>query len=128
MSALASALAPDVAFRPDGPIEPIAVTAWLTGIEQAVSTRLSLSGYFSGTTIARTAFVDTDGSFIGFGHPGATRELVAVRQAAHAEVTRATPPDTFSLPAGSYWQPSATAPASRVRRHRQTAADRHWSA
>jgi rifampicin phosphotransferase len=41
-------------------------------------------------------------------HPNATRELVAVRQAAHAEVTRATPPDTFSLPAGSYWQPSAS--------------------
>ena len=68
-------LAPDVAFRPDGSIAPIPVTAWVAGIEQAVTARLSLSGYYSGTTSDSTYFVDTDDSYIGFGYPGSSRDV-----------------------------------------------------
>jgi pyruvate,water dikinase len=39
-------------------------------------------------------------------YPEQTRELISMHQAAHVEVTRAKPPDTFSLPAGSYWKPN----------------------
>ncbi len=62
-------LAPDAAFRPDGSIAPIPVTTWVAGLEQALSPRLSLSGYFSGMTTDRTDFVETDGRVIGFGIP-----------------------------------------------------------
>lgn len=41
-------------------------------------------------------------------YPQHTRELVSLRQAAQREVTRSKPPDTFSLPAGSYWKPDGT--------------------
>jgi hypothetical protein len=68
------ALAPDVAFRSDGSIEPIPVTAWVAGLEQAVTPRLSLSAYYSGMSSSRTAFVDNDGGMIGFGYPGASRD------------------------------------------------------
>lgn len=67
-------LAPDVAFRPDGSIAPIPVTAWVTGLEQAVTPRLSLSGYYSGTTSDSTYFVDADDSYVGFGYPGASND------------------------------------------------------
>jgi hypothetical protein len=65
-------LAPDVAFRADGSISPIPTTSWVTGIEQAASSRVSVAGYYSGIRIDDTAFVDTDGQWIGFGHPGAS--------------------------------------------------------
>ncbi len=68
-------LAPDVAFRPDGSIAPIPVTSWVGGVEQAVSERLSLSGYYSGMAIDDTQFVETDGRLIGFGHDGASNAV-----------------------------------------------------
>lgn len=37
-------------------------------------------------------------------YPEQTHALVALRQAAQREVTRAKPPDTFSLAAGEYWR------------------------
>ena len=46
--------------------------AWVTGIEQRVSTRLSLYGYYSGVDTDASFDVDTDGSYIGFGFPGAS--------------------------------------------------------
>lgn len=35
--------------------------------------------------------------------PAHTAELVALRRTAHAQLSRQQPPDTFSLPAGTYW-------------------------
>jgi pyruvate,water dikinase len=36
--------------------------------------------------------------------PAQTAELVALRRAAHAELVRRRPPDTFAIPAGAYWR------------------------
>jgi pyruvate,water dikinase len=36
--------------------------------------------------------------------PGHTAQLVALRRTAHAEVSQTRPPDTFAIPAGSYWR------------------------
>ncbi len=68
-------MAPDVAFRDDGSIRPIPVTSWVGGLEQAVSARFSLAGYYSGMQIDDTHFVDTDGAPIGFGYPGASNAV-----------------------------------------------------
>lgn len=38
--------------------------------------------------------------------PTHTGELVALRRLAHAQLSRLQPPDTFSLAAGSYWEPA----------------------
>jgi len=65
-------LVPDATFRRDGSINTIGSMAWVTGIEQRVSTRLSLSGYYSGVDTDASFDVDTDGSYIGFGFPGAS--------------------------------------------------------
>ena len=65
-------LAPDVAFEANGDITPIPVTAWVAGVEQAVSPRISLGGYYSGVRADATFAVDTDGRYIGFGSPGAS--------------------------------------------------------
>ncbi|BCS31211.2 hypothetical protein TBR22_A04110 [Luteitalea sp. TBR-22] len=68
-------MAPDVAFRSDGSIRPIPVTSWVGGIEQTVSPRISLAGYYSGMQIDDTHFVDADGSPIGFGYPGSSNDV-----------------------------------------------------
>ena len=65
-------LAPDVAFAADGEIRPIPVTSWVGGVEQAISTRVSLAGYYSGVRADATWSVDSDGKHIGFGFPGAS--------------------------------------------------------
>jgi hypothetical protein len=65
-------LAPDVAFEPDGSITPIPVTSWVAGVEQAMSARVSLGGYYSGVHADATWSVDTVGKSGGFGFPGAS--------------------------------------------------------
>ena len=65
-------LTPDVAFRRDGSIHAIATMSWVSGVEQQISPRLSVSGYYSGVDADSAFDVDSDGSFIGFGFPGAS--------------------------------------------------------
>jgi hypothetical protein len=65
-------LVPDVAFRSDGSISPIGTTSWVGGVEQKFSDRLSMGGYYSGVNAEDNFFVDTDGSYIGFGYPGSS--------------------------------------------------------
>jgi hypothetical protein len=64
-------LVPDVAFESDGSITPIGTMSWVVGVEQGVSSMLSLGGYYSGVSTDDTFHLDTDGSYIGYGHPGA---------------------------------------------------------
>ena len=65
-------LAPDVAFGSDGSIRPITSASWVGGIEQRVSRRASVSGYYSGVEVDNRFGRDADGSYIGFGYPGAS--------------------------------------------------------
>jgi len=65
-------LAPDVAFSRDGSIRPITSASWVGGIEQRISRRASVSGYYSGVDIDDCYSQDVDGSDIGFGYPGAS--------------------------------------------------------
>jgi hypothetical protein len=65
-------LVPDAAFRRDGSITTIGTTSWVGGVEQRISPRLSLAGYYSGLDTDASFDVDTDGSFIGFGFPGSS--------------------------------------------------------
>ena len=62
-------LVPDVAFRRDGSISTIGTTSWVGGVEQKISPRLSLAGYYSGVDTDANFDLDTDGSYIGFGFP-----------------------------------------------------------
>ena len=62
-------LVPDVAFRRDGSISTIGTTSWVGGVEQRISPRLSLAGYYSGVDTDDNFDLDTDGSYIGFGFP-----------------------------------------------------------
>jgi hypothetical protein len=65
-------LVPDVAFGPDGSIDPIGTVSWVAGLEQKVSARASLAAYGSGVEAANEYAVDADGRYIGFGFPGAS--------------------------------------------------------
>ncbi len=65
-------LVPDAAFRRDGSISTIGTSSWVAGIEQRISRKVSLSGYYSGLDTDASFAQDTDGSDIGFGFPGAS--------------------------------------------------------
>jgi hypothetical protein len=65
-------LAPDAAFRRNGSISTISTVSWVGGIEQEISPTLSLAGYYSGVNTDANFDLDTDGSYIGFGSPGAS--------------------------------------------------------
>ena len=65
-------LVPDVVFRRDGSISLIGGTSWVGGLEQRISSRASLAGYYSGVDIDDNFDLDTDGSYIGYGFPGAS--------------------------------------------------------
>ena len=65
-------LVPDAAFRRDGSVTSIGTTSWVGGVEQRMAPRLSLAGYYSGVNTDATFDQDTDGSYIGFGFPGAS--------------------------------------------------------
>jgi hypothetical protein len=65
-------LVPDVAFDSDGSIRTIGTWSWVGGVEHRVSSTLSLGGYYSGVDTSDTFDLDTNGSYIGFGYPGAS--------------------------------------------------------
>ncbi|AMY08959.1 hypothetical protein LuPra_02165 [Luteitalea pratensis] len=65
-------LVPDVAFRADGSIRAIPVASWVAGIEQVVSRRASVGGYYSGLRTDDTHFLDVEGAPVGFGYPGSS--------------------------------------------------------
>jgi hypothetical protein len=65
-------LVPDVAFGPDGSINAIGTTSWVGGVEQKISSSISVGGYYSGVNTDETVAVDTDGGYIGYGFPGSS--------------------------------------------------------
>jgi hypothetical protein len=65
-------LVPDVAFESDGSISLIDTTSWVAAVEQTLTPRLSVAGYYSGVTAEGTYSTDSDGAFIGFGFPGSS--------------------------------------------------------
>jgi hypothetical protein len=65
-------LIPDVIVRANGDISPIKAYSWVSGLEIAPSTRTGLYVYYSGVYGQKNVAVDTDGSFIGWGYPGAS--------------------------------------------------------
>ncbi len=65
-------LVPDVTFTADSSIQPLGTTSWVAGVEQQVSSIVSLAGYYSGVTTDAAAHLDTDGRYIGFGFPGSS--------------------------------------------------------
>ena len=65
-------LAPDVAFDSNGDISPIPASSWVAGLEQVVSPRISIAGYYSGIRTEDTWVTESDGRNIGFGFPGAS--------------------------------------------------------
>jgi len=74
-------LVPDAAFRSDGSISLIETTAWVGALEQTLTPRLSVAGYYSGVNAGDTYFTDHDGEFIGFGFPGsATNNNRTIRE------------------------------------------------
>jgi hypothetical protein len=65
-------LVPDAAFRRDASISTIDTSSWVAGVEQKVSSTLSLAAYYSGVDAKETFDLETDGRYIGFGFPGAS--------------------------------------------------------
>jgi hypothetical protein len=65
-------LLPDAAFRSDGSISLIHTTSWVGGVEQSVTDRVAVAGYFSGVNTDGNYSTDRDGSAIGFGYPGSS--------------------------------------------------------
>ena len=65
-------LVPDAAFRRDGSISTIGTVTWMGGVEQKISPKLSLAGYYSGLDTDASFDLDTDGSYVGFGFPGSS--------------------------------------------------------
>jgi hypothetical protein len=65
-------LAPDLTFTADSSIKPLKVTSWVAGVEQKVSSIVSLAGYYSGVNTGDGVHVDTDGRYIGYGYPGSS--------------------------------------------------------
>src|SRR6185436_13030833 len=63
-------LVPDAAFGSDGSISLIDTTSWVAGVEQSVTDRVSVAGYFSGVNTDGNYSTDRDGDAIGFGYPG----------------------------------------------------------
>ena len=75
-------LVPDAAFTADGSIEPITATSYVFGLEQKLSSTLSLAGYYSGVETDAASLVDTTGTYIGFGFPGSSNSNnESIRQA-----------------------------------------------
>jgi len=65
-------LVPDAAFRSDGSISLIDTTSWVGGVEQTLTPRVSVAGYYSGVNAGDNYFTDRDGGFVGFGFPGSS--------------------------------------------------------
>ena len=65
-------LVPDLTFTADSSIQPLWTTSWVSGVEQKVSSVVSLAGYYSGVDTKDGAHIDTDGHYIGYGYPGSS--------------------------------------------------------
>jgi hypothetical protein len=65
-------LVPDVTFTADSSIRPLGTMSWIAGIEQQVSSVVSLAGYYSGVNTDEGAHTDADGRYIGYGYPGSS--------------------------------------------------------
>ena len=65
-------LVPDAVFRSDGSISLIDTTSWVGAVEQTLTPRVSVAGYYSGVKAEDNYFADRDGRFIGFGFPGSS--------------------------------------------------------
>ena len=65
-------LVPDAAFNSDGSIRLIDTTSWVAAVEQTLTPRISLAGYYSGVEAGDKYSTDSDGRFIGFGFPGSS--------------------------------------------------------
>jgi hypothetical protein len=65
-------LVPDVAFSSDGSINAVGTTSWVGGVEQKISTSVSVGAYYSGLNADDTVAIDTNGRFIGYGFPGSS--------------------------------------------------------
>jgi hypothetical protein len=65
-------LVPDVIVRANGNISPIKSYSWVSGFEAAPNKLTGLYVYYSGVYGKRNAALDTDGTFIGWGYPGAS--------------------------------------------------------
>jgi hypothetical protein len=65
-------LIPDVAFSSDGSINAVGTTSWVGGVEQKISTSVSVGAYYSGLNADDTVAIDTNGRFIGYGFPGSS--------------------------------------------------------
>ena len=65
-------LMPDVIVRANGDISPIKSYSWLGGFEFAPSKATGIYAYYSGAYGSRNTAIDTDGSYIGWGYPGAS--------------------------------------------------------
>jgi len=65
-------LVPDVIVRANGEISPIKSYSWVSGFEIAPNKATGLYAYFSGAYGQRNTAIDTDGSHIGWGFPGAS--------------------------------------------------------
>jgi hypothetical protein len=50
----------------------IDTTSWVAGVEQFLTDRVSVAGYFSGVNTEGTYSTDRDGRAIGFGYPGSS--------------------------------------------------------
>ena len=66
-------LVPDVSISADGRIHPIRASSWVAGIEQRLSMHASIAFYDSGVHADASYSTDTDGTYIGFGYPGAPK-------------------------------------------------------
>jgi len=65
-------LVPDVIVKFNGNIQPIPAYSWVSGFEIAPNRATGFYVYFSGVYGQKRSAVDTDGSFIGWGYPGAS--------------------------------------------------------
>jgi hypothetical protein len=65
-------LVPDVIVRANGQISPITAYSWVGGFEIAPSKAAGFYAYFSGLYGLRNTAIDLDGSYIGWGYPGAS--------------------------------------------------------
>ena len=63
-------LVPDAVFSSDGSISLVDTTSWVAGVEQPITDRVSIAGYYSGVNADANYSTDRDGRFIGFGFPG----------------------------------------------------------
>jgi hypothetical protein len=80
-------LVPDVIVRADGSIAPITAYSWVGGFEVAPTKATGFYLYYSGVYTDRKTAVDTDGSFIGWGYPGASNTADRVIDEATAGVS-----------------------------------------